>query len=404
MHAYQYEFSYHLKRIGSNVILIKIVHIITGLTTGGAEMMLYKLLSSMDRKRFDCVVVSMMDKGEVGSRIEALGIPVYALRMKGGRPTISAMIRLIRLLRTLKPNLLQGWMYHANLLALIAKIFVTRHPPVLWNIRQSLYRLQDEKRLTQLVIRIGRVLSPKACRIIYNSRISALQHEALGYCKDTRILLSNGFDIKRFSPAIDEPYLLRQELGLDENTIIVGVFARYHPMKDHKSFIQAANIIFSQNSKIHFILVGRNVCSSNSVIHELVSTADAKDNLHLLGERADIPELMKSIDIAVTSSAWGEGFPNALGEAMACAIPCVVTDVGDSAWILGSNHGEVVPPKDPQALAKGILKLINMDQQARQALGDSARQRVVDNFSLEKITVQYEDLYENVSAEYCSRC
>ena len=386
--------------------MIRIVHIITGLSTGGAEMMLYKLVSSMDRSRFDNTVVSLMDKGVIGARIEAIGIPVYELNMKGGRPTIRAMFRFIRLLRTLQPNLLQGWMYHGNLLASLAKYFTNKSTPVLWNIRQSLYKIEDEKRLTQMVIHICKALSPKANRIIYNSKISALQHEELGFCRNNRVLLSNGFDVKRFAPEKDIHGItgtIREELGLDESILLVGLFARYHPMKDHASFIQATNIISCNNSNAHFILVGRNVCSSNQKLLQLVKSTGEHSKIHLLGERGDIPELMKSIDVAVVSSAWGEGFPNTLGEAMASAIPCVVTDVGDSAWILGTNHGEVVPPKNPQALAEGILSLLNMDEQSRNAIGISARQRVVENFSLEKITQQYEDLYDDVSSDFNSR-
>ena len=380
--------------------MIKVVHIITGLTTGGAEMMLYKLLTSMNRSRFDSAVISLMDKGVIGTKIEALGIPVYELRMKGGRPTLSALWRLRRIIHTLKPNLIQGWMYHGNIAALIGRMFAANDPAVLWNIRQTLYKMEDEKWLTQQVIRASRYLSARASRLIYNSRLSASQHEALGFSRYKRILLCNGFDVKRFCPSEDALKVVRQNLGLDEYIPIVGLFARYHPMKDHANFINAANIVYLQQPDVHFILVGRNVALNNPDLSALINASDAKDNIHLLGEREDIADLMAAIDIAVISSAWGEGFPNTLGEAMACGIPAVVTDVGDSAWILGKDNGEVVPVRDPQALAAGIFKLLNMDKERRCALGRRLRQRIVDEFSLEKITDQYAALYEQVYLEF----
>lgn len=366
-------------------------------------MMLYKLLSSMNQSRFESTVVSMMDKGSVGARIEALGIPVYELGMINGRPTIGAMWRLIRLLRSLEPDIIQGWMYHGNISALLVKIFIAKHPPVLWNIRQTLYSMEKEKWLTQLVIRTASYLSAMAARIIYNSRVSTIQHETIGYRSGKRIILSNGFDIKRFCPSVDTLNIKHQALGFDENTLVIGLFARYHPMKDHTNFINAANIVYLTRPDVHYVLVGRNVSSSNPDMLELVNASAARDNFHLLGERSDIPELMAAIDIAVVSSAWGEGFSNALGEAMACGTPCVVTDVGDSAWILGESSGEVVAPRDPDALAAGMLKLLNMEKEKRRALGHNARQRIVDEFSIEKIAHQYEVLYEQVYAEYNSK-
>lgn len=378
--------------------MIKVVHIITDLSTGGAQMMLYKLLVGMDRSRFDPIVICLMNKGTLGQRIQALDIPVYTVNMSQGKLSILALWRLIKLTRLSLPDIIQGWMYHGNLAASIIRKFIPHNPPVVWNIRQTFYNIENEKPLTRLIIRLGKYLSRNADKIIYNSRISAQQHEAFGYQGDARILLPNGFDVERFCPSASLRKSVREALGLGESTLIVGLFARYHPMKDHINFIQAANIVCTQQSNVHFILVGRDVSLDNSVLKGMLSTAQAKNNIHLLGERDDVAELMAAIDIGVISSAWGEGFPNTLGEAMACAIPCVVTDVGDSAWILG-KHGHVVPAKNPQALASGILQLFNMGTNERSALGMHARQRIVDEFSIQRISSEYEVMYEQVYAE-----
>lgn len=378
--------------------MIKIAHIITDLSTGGAEMMLYKVLTAMDRSRFDSFVVSMMDLGVIGPKINALGISVYQLGMKAGRPTISSVERLGKLLRSFNPSLIQGWMYHGNLAAIVGKTICKSNQPVIWNIRQSLYNIKKEKSMTRLVIRANKLLSKNVKRIIYNSKISAEQHEAYGFCGSTRIILPNGFDIKKFAPSIEAYQKLRHSLGITKGTIIVGVFARNHPMKDFKNFFHAANIIGLCRPDVHFMLVGRGVTVDNPVFEKLVDGSCVKNNFHLLGERENMYELMGGVDVAVSSSAWGEAFPNALGEAMACGVPCVVTNVGDSAWILG-GHGKVVPPMESSALAEGIIELINLDQSKRRELGERARQRIIKEFSIEKVASQYEALYEQVFSE-----
>ena len=379
--------------------MIKIVHIITDLSTGGAEMMLYKMLSAMDRTRFESSVISMMDIGVMGPKIEELGISIYELDMEQGKPTVSAVRRLRKIIRFINPDLIQGWMYHGNLAGVAGKLFSRGIPPVIWNIRQTLYGIENEKKMTRLVIRANSILSKKVDSIIYNSNISAQQHEAFGFTKNTRIILPNGFDVEKFSPSICAYQKLRQSMGLKKDSVVVGMFARYHPMKDYGNLIHAANRVHLKNPEVHFVLVGRDVTLENPVLRELIDESVIKSNLHLLGERQDIHELMGGIDIAVSSSAWGEAFPNALGEAMSCGVPCVVTDVGDSSWILGGN-GKVVPAKDSIALAEGINQLINLDMDKRRELGALARQRIIGEFSLDKVAGQYEELYEQVYSEH----
>ncbi len=382
--------------------MIRVVHIITDLSTGGAQMMLYKLLVGMDRSRFDPAVICLIDKGALGQRIEALDIPVYTVEMTQGKLSMLALWRLIKLTRLSAPDIIQGWMYHGNLAASIVRKFIVQNPLVLWNIRQTLYDIENEKSLTKLIIRLGRYFSSNADKIIYNSRISAQQHEVFGYRADTRMLLFNGFDVERFCPSEELRRSVRHALGLDETTFIVGLFARYHPMKDHRNFIQAANIVSTQQTNVHFILVGREVSLDNPALNDLISKTQLKNNFHLLGEREDVSDLMAAIDIAVTSSAWGEGFPNALGEAMASGLPCVVTDVGDSAFVLG-DHGGVVPVRNSQALAAGVLQLLNLNKEDRRMIGERARQRIIDEFSLKKISSQYETMYEQVYMEHNAR-
>lgn len=375
--------------------MIKVVHVTTSLATGGAQAMLYKLLSSMDRERYDCSVVSLMDKGRFGPLIEDLGIPVYTINMRKGVPGIVALSRLIRLARNLEPEIVQGWMYHGNLAAFVLQKIASGCPSVVWNIRHTLYDLALERWLSRLVIKSGARLSSSIDSILYNSVISAEQHEAHGYHGTYRVVIPNGFDVTKYHPSRESRSVIRSELGISGTALLVGIIGRAHPMKDHSNFILAAKQVVEQLPDVHFLLAGPELTSENPSFGRLLNGYRERDHFHLLGERSDIQDLMSAMDVFVLSSAWGEGFPNVVGEAMACGLPCVVTDVGDSAWVLG-DCGIVVPPRDISRLAEGMLKLLAMSAEERYALGSKARQRAKDEFSLQRITHQYEALYERI--------
>ncbi len=375
------------------------VHIITGLTTGGAEMMLYKLLSKIDRERFSPVVISLMDRGTLGDRIEALGIPVYTLGMKpGALPTPNMIGKLLKIVGEIKPDLIQGWMYHANLAAQLISILSLKFVPVIWNIRNCLYSLSYEKSGTVAVIKALIPLSIFPTKIIYNSHVAASQHEKLGYKVTKRITIPNGFDTEVFHPSIEERNLMRKELSLPSDCFLIGRFARYHPMKDYPNFIHGAAILLKEYPNVHFLLVGSTVNVENQILWQLIQELGISERIHLLGERQNIPQLTAALDISSTSSSYGEAFPNVIGEAMSCGVPCVVTDVGDSAWIV-SDTGKVVPPKNPEALAKAWQELIDLGADGREALGRAARARIIECFSLNSVVADYERLYESAIAK-----
>ena len=372
---------------------IKLLHIITGLSTGGAEMMLYKLLSRLDRERFEPSVISLMDSGTIGDRIEALGIPVYTLGMKqGGMPTPAAIGRLIRTVRQLKPDLIQGWMYHGNLAAQFASLFSSHKIPVLWSIHNSLYSLAFEKKITQAIIRFSSIISLYTNQIVFVSKNSKLHHEALGYFSENSCIIPNGFDTSLFKPSIEARRTIRAELGLPEDSFLIGLIARYHPMKDHANFLQAAALLLKDYPNVQFILAGNGVDEKNPTLCQLIHELGIAERIHLLGERQDIPRLTAALDLA-SSSSYTEAFPNVIGEAMSCGVPCAVTDVGDSAWIVG-NVGRAVPPRDSGALANAWKELIELDTEGRKALGKAARVRIIESFSLNSVVARYESLYE----------
>ncbi|MEG4320537.1 MULTISPECIES: glycosyltransferase [unclassified Microcoleus] len=374
---------------------VSIIYITTGLSTGGAERMLYNLLSRINRERFSPVVVSLMDRGTWGDRIEALGIPVYIMGMKQGKPTPKSIWQFIHQIRQLKPDLILGWMYHANLAAQLAGIFTLKSIPVVWNIRHSIYSLDYEKPATSAIIKILAKISSFPEKILYNSKTGASQHEQLGYQASKTLVISNGFDPENFMPSLEFRTSLIKELGLESDTFLIGRFARYHLMKDFANFLEAAAILLKDYPDVHFLLAGDEVNWENQILSQLIHELKIVDRIHLLGDRQDIPRLTAALDIASSSSFYGEAFPNVIGEAMSCGVPCVVTDVGDSAWIV-SNTGRIVSPKNPKALADAWKELIKVGLEGRNALGKAARTRIIENFSLDSIVAQYEELYESV--------
>jgi glycosyltransferase involved in cell wall biosynthesis len=378
---------------------MKILYVITGLSTGGAEMMLYKLLSKLDRNRFAPVVVSLMDRGTFGDRIEALGIPVYTLGMKqGGMPTPAAISRLIRTVRQLKPDLIQGWMYHGNLAAQFARVFSSHKIPVLWSIHYSIDSLAHEKRMTAIIVKFGAVTSKYVNQIVFSSQTSKLKHEALAYYRENSCVIYDGFDTSLFKPSAEARFAVRAELGLPETTFLIGLICRFHPMKDHANFLHAAALLLETFPDIHFLLAGSGVERENQSLLQLIQKLGILDRVHLLGERRDMPRLTAALDIATLASAYGESFPNVIGEAMSCGVPCAVTDVGDLAKIVG-NTGRIVPPRDSEALANAWKELIELGTEGREALGKAARARIINYFPVDSVASQYEKLYESVIAK-----
>jgi glycosyltransferase involved in cell wall biosynthesis len=388
---------------------MRIMHVITGLSTGGAETMLLKLLSAASGE-MEHVVVSLGDEGTIGPRIAALGVPVHCLRLQRNAPNPIRVLSILSLARRIDPQLIQGWMYHGNLMASVAALALRKRsqkntlqekapdvkPPVIWNIRQTVYDLRNERWLTARFIRLCARMSHRPRAIIYNSQTSAGQHEALGYRAEKRVIIPNGFDCQALRPDEAARKALRTELGIADDTVVIGLVARYHPMKDHAGFLRAAGAVARARPQTKFVLAGTDVSSKQSELAEAVRQNGLQDHVILLGERSDIPSLNNAFDIACSASAWGEGFSNSIGEAMACGIPCAVTDVGDSAYLIGKT-GLVAPPREPQALANAIVQLIGMGRAGRWQLGTKARNRIETEFSLPAIVRRYEDLYLSFS-------
>lgn len=385
------------------------LHVITTLDMGGAEMMLWRLLSCMDRSQFSNQVVSLTDIGAIGQRIRAQGVLVHSLNMPNGRLTLVGLAKLWRLLHAIRPAILQTWLYHADLLGLIfGKLAGIRN--ICWNIRCSYLDLGKYRLSTKWTIRLCSLLSSFPQAIITNSRAAQEFHVHLDYKAKRWELIPNGFDLNKFKPDEQAKQRLLAELGLADNqktenreqetleknqnrVLLIGFVARYDPMKDHSTFIKAACLLVQERRDVHFILAGRDVKWENGLLARQIPDV-WKDHFLLLGERNDMENITAGLDIA-SSVSYGEGFPNTIGEAMSCGVPCVVTDVGDSAVIVGKT-GRVVPARDPEALAIAWKELIDLGDEGRERLGLAARKRIRDHFELSEIARKYEAFYSSL--------
>jgi glycosyltransferase involved in cell wall biosynthesis len=362
-------------------------------------MMLFKLLSGVDKRRFTTTVISLGRRSKLDKRIEALNIPVLNMDMKLGKvPTPRQIWRLLTTLRRLRPDLMQGWMYHGSLAAHLCASTVARGAPELWTIHSCNYDLTLEKRLTSTIIRLCGWLSASPAKIIYVSEASRLQHEAMGYRGDKSQVITNGFDTAQFAPSPQARAAVRAELGMRDDQFLIGLVGRFHPMKDHLNFLRAAALLSEDNGAAQFLLAGREVDNGNQTVRRLLGKWNLEGRVHLLGERADTHNLIAALDVCSLSSSYGESFPLVVGEAMACGVPCVVTNVGDAAELVGTT-GIVVPPRNPEALAQAWKKLIHLGPRGRAQLGEAARERIRENFLLAPVTTQYEALWEKTHAE-----
>jgi glycosyltransferase involved in cell wall biosynthesis len=368
---------------------IRVVHLITDLDVGGAEVMLARLVEASDPAVLENVVVSLKSGGIIADRIAARRIPVIGLGIRAGHASPRGVIRALKVLRELRPSVLQTWLYHADLIGLVAGT-LARVPRIIWNVRCSALDPADHGPTLSLQLRTLAAASRWPSAIVCNSFSGRREHERLGYKPRRWAVISNGLDIRECAPNRSARAVVRRDLGLAESVFLVGLVARLHPMKDHETFLKAAALIHHQAPDVHFIVAGRGVPESVA-LKTLVANLGVSRALHILGEQKDVPRLLAALDIAVSSSN-SEGFPNIVLEAMACAIPCVVTDTGDSALVVG-NTGRVVPSKDPVALSRAVLELLRMKPEGREALGESARARVACEFSLAIISRRYQDLY-----------
>jgi glycosyltransferase involved in cell wall biosynthesis len=380
----------------------EVLHVLTTLDVGGAQVALLKLLQRIDRDEFPGRVVSLTQADAMAPQLAELGVPVHGLGMQRGVPDPRAVVRLSRLIRRVRPDVIQTWMYHSDLLGGLAARIV-RGPPVAWGIRQSDLDPAASPRLTRLVAGACASLSRRVpASIVCCSEASLRVHAGLGYAAERMIVIRTGFDLDRFRPNPHARQAFRTELGIGDDTPVVGLVGRLDPQKDHRTFLLAAGLLLERMPCVQFVLCGKEITEDSSDLVTWASEAGARDSVHLLGPRSDMPQVNAGLDVASSSSAYGEGLSNAIGEAMATGVPCVVTDVGDSADLVGRT-GRSVPPRDPYALARAWEELLRLPRGERSELGALARRRVAEVANLDVMVRRFAELWSGLAASGRSR-
>jgi glycosyltransferase involved in cell wall biosynthesis len=373
---------------------IRVAHLITSLDVGGAELTLLQLVTRSDPDRVRHEVIVLKPAGPVGAMLEERKIPVQSLAMTRNIADLTRLGRLVARLRDRRPAVLQTWLYHADLLGLLAGRRAGV-PRVVWNLRASDLDLRARPitRLTRWACARASALVTDA---VVNSTAGLRFHQSLGYRPRRWHLIPNGVDVERFRPDAESRLRLRRELGLDPDTTLVGLVARYDPVKDHATFLRAAARLSVTRPGVHFVLAGRGVEPGTAALTSLVGELGLGDRVRLLGERRDVASVTAALDLAALSST-SEGFPNTVLEAMACGVPCVATAAGDAAAIVG-DAGEVVAPRDVPALAAALDRWLALDRGARERAGRRARERVACDFGLDAVVRRYDALYAGPAA------
>lgn len=353
-----------------------VLHVITGLHTGGAETQLATLAIANHKAGQRVAVISLIEGGAHRERLSMAGVPVADLGLSRGRWSLLAVVKLARIIRALRPTAIQSWMYHADLLSVLGWMCAARWraSPLYWGVRCSDLDIARYGAPLARVVRLCAMLSRLPQAIVANAEAGRSVHQDLGYRARAFPVIDNGIDVDRYRPDAAAREAVREAYGIDPSAPLVGVVARVDPMKDYLTFIQALDRL----PGVYAIAVGERTDSLPDV-----------ERLMRLGRRDDVQRLLAACDLVVSSSAFGEGFSNAIAEGMACGLPVVATDVGDNRRLVG-DCGRIVAPRDPVALAEAIRDVLADDPQA---LGAKARQRVVERFSVARMVEAFNRLH-----------
>ncbi len=374
---------------------MRILHIITSLGDGGAEHTLYKICKY--DKTNEHLVISLKGPGKYYPLLKKLGINIYYLNIKFY--SISKFFSLIRLIRFLKPNIVQTWLIHADFLGgIAAKLVGIKN--IIWNVRYTKIKFGKSKLTSVMIVKILSYLSfliPSSIVVVSKKAKKIYQME--GYDKKKFTYIPNGYDISILKSDKIKRKNFRKKIKVKKKTILIGNVARYDPKKDHANLLKALSLLKLKNNNFLCILVGPGVNKNNIELNSLIKKLNLSNKVKLLDQNKNISEIMNGIDIYVQSSSYGEGFPNVVAESMSCGTPCVVTDVGDASYIV-DKIGWVVPPNDETKLARSI-------ESAYAEFGSSkwnkrskdGRMRISQKFNIKKMISSYIKLWIRFKGE-----
>lgn len=370
--------------------LLHVVHFISGLQAGGAEISLSRLIQESTGNGLRHTVVSLTGRGDLATAIEDAGGIVVTLDLKSGLSLLPLLVGAVSKLMRLQPDILQGWMVHGNLVAWAVRLLRYPNARLAWNLRMSLRNAIHESRRTLALTRLAGHVSRSVDLLISNSVSGLEDHMSIGYAPRLAAIIPNGFDPEVFKFDAGARRRMRQAWGLPDNAVIYGLVGRYHAAKGHEDFIRAAALA-RKNLDMAFVLVGRNASAENSELVAALERYGLTDRFRLLGARKDIPAVLCGLDVVCVPSVY-EGFPNALAEAMTVGLPCIATDVSDVGTILGSA-GRMVAVGDYQALAQAMVYMRDLGRREREALGASARRVILQKYTLDAVAADYQARY-----------
>jgi glycosyltransferase involved in cell wall biosynthesis len=362
----------------------KIVFIIRDLGYGGAQRQLVTLVKDFDKEKFDVTVLHFYSGGHLEKDLKESNIPVISLEKQGRWDLLGFCWRLIRQLKQIEPDLLHTYMGESNIIAILLKPFFPAIP-IIWGMRMSQAPANSVDWLGNILGKLESLLSHAVDLIIVNSHAGKEDCLSYGFPAEKMVVVSNGIDTERFKPDREVGVKVRVEWGISENQILIGLVGRIYPQKDYPNFLQAAALLCKEYQDLRFVCVGTG--PDKNYVQELYYLAEKlgiSQRVIWAGARGDMGAVHNALDIAISASAFGEGFGNTIGEAMACGVICVVTNVGDSAWIVGDT-GVVVPPHNSEALAVGIKRLIELNSDEKIALQEKARRKIVECFSVDNL-------------------
>jgi glycosyltransferase involved in cell wall biosynthesis len=372
---------------------IKVCHIIITLSIiGGAQRMLIRLLSANPESMEQNMVVVLCRAGAWGEQLQSAGVTVHELGMDSIMDLPRVFYQLIKLISSFKPDIVQTWMYHADLVGGLAA-WISGYNNIIWGIRHT--AALSNKPRTVLVMKICAFLShwiPK--KIVCVAEASREEHIKCGYDAGRMDVIHNGFDFSDFTVSQEQRDLLRKECHVSEEDILVGCVGRFHSDKGQENFVKGAKIVSLTHLKVKFLLVGTDCDANNATLMRWLNDNGVQDRFVLLGERNDVSACLAAMDIFCLPSRT-EGFPNALGEAMSMGLPCVSTQVGDVGVLVGDT-AILVPPEDEQALAEGLLKVLALTNGQRQQMGKQSKERVMKEFSIAKTSERFHAVYREL--------
>lgn len=376
--------------------MIKVLHVITGLGTGGAEIMLERL-TTLSGPEVQHEVISLRGMGTVGERLRAAGIRVFSIDMVGTSAP-RAFARLVVAVRRSRPDVVQTWMYHADVIGgLAARIASVR--AIAWGVRTADIRPGISlKRGAMLMLRTSAWLSRSLPqRIVYVAEAARRSHEEVGYDPAKSTVIHNGFALPDRAALIPVAAEIRKAAQIPANALLIGTAGTFTAQKNQVGFVAACAPLLQRRDDVHIALIGRGCDASNPVLTAAIAATGVPGRFHLLGERRDVPACLVALDLFCLASR-GEGFPNVVGEAMAVGTPVLVTDVGDAALLVG-EMGSVVPADDAPALAAGLAGLADLPRAELAARGAAARTRIEGNFTMAQAKDRYLMLYRSLLAE-----